>query len=106
MRADVLLGLCVLATLGLSIGCGGADQATSGAGDNATSKSGAEVIAQKTCPVMRGNSINPTIYRDYKGRRIYFCCDLCPPTFDRDPEKYLKIVDEELRKAAPAPKQQ
>jgi YHS domain-containing protein len=54
------------------------------------------VAVQKTCPVM-GKEINKDIYRDYKGQRIYFCCPMCPPEFDKDPEKYVKIVDEELK---------
>jgi YHS domain-containing protein len=56
------------------------------------------VIEQKTCPVM-GNPINPKIFVDYKGRRIYFCCNMCPPVFNKDPEKYIKIVDEQLKAA-------
>jgi YHS domain-containing protein len=55
-------------------------------------------IEQKTCPVM-GNLINPKIFVDYKGRRIYFCCNMCPPVFNKDPEKYIKIVDEQLKAA-------
>jgi YHS domain-containing protein len=60
------------------------------------------VIAQKTCPVM-GNPINPKVYVDYKGRRIYFCCNMCPPVFNKDPEKYIKIVDEQLKAAKEKP---
>ena len=55
-------------------------------------------IEQKTCPVM-GSPINPKIFVDYKGRRIYFCCNMCPPVFNKDPEKYIKIVDEQLKAA-------
>ena len=57
-------------------------------------------IAQKICPVM-GNPINKDIYVDYKGRRVYFCCPMCPPVFNRDPEKYIKILDEQLKGAKP-----
>jgi YHS domain-containing protein len=56
------------------------------------------VIEQKACPVT-GNPINPKIFVDYKGRRIYFCCNMCPPVFNKDPEKYIKIVDEQLKAA-------
>jgi|WetSurMetagenome_2_1015567.scaffolds.fasta_scaffold00110_1 YHS domain-containing protein len=44
---------------------------------------------QTTCPVM-GEPINKDIYVDYKGKRVYFCCNMCPETFKKDPEKYLK----------------
>jgi YHS domain-containing protein len=57
-------------------------------------------IAQKLCPVM-GDPINPEIYVDYQGRRIYFCCSMCPETFKKDPEKYLKKLDEQMKEAAP-----
>jgi YHS domain-containing protein len=57
-------------------------------------------IAQKTCPVM-GGAINKDIYVDYEGRRIYFCCEACPPVFQKDPAKYLAKVDEELKKMVP-----
>ena len=53
-------------------------------------------IAQKLCPVT-GDPIDPSIYVDYNGRRIYFCCALCPADFKKDPEKYIKIVDEQLK---------
>lgn len=48
------------------------------------------------CPVM-GNEVDPTVYVDYQGRRIGFCCPGCDEAFLADPEKYLKKVDAELR---------
>ena len=56
---------------------------------------GADVVEQKTCPVM-GGVINKKHYADYNGRRIYFCCPACIETFKKDPEKYIRKVDEEL----------
>lgn len=50
-------------------------------------------IAQEKCPVM-GLPINEDIYVDYKGRRIYFCCDGCDDKFLENPEKYLAKLDE------------
>ena len=47
---------------------------------------------QKKCPVM-GGDINKNIYTDYKGRRIYFCCESCKKSFGEDPEKYLKKME-------------
>ena len=47
---------------------------------------------QKVCPVT-GKPIDTTVYTDYVGRRIYFCCDMCPPKFDQDPQKYLGMMD-------------
>jgi len=53
-------------------------------------------IAQKLCPVT-GELINPNIFVDYDGRRIYFCCDMCPAQFKKEPEKFLKKLDEQMK---------
>jgi YHS domain-containing protein len=45
--------------------------------------------AQTVCPVLQGN-IDKSVYVDYKGKRIYFCCKGCDAEFNKDPEKYLK----------------
>jgi len=93
MRTHVTLMLCTLAIAALLVGCGKKD----GASATPLDENG-KPIAQKLCPVM-GDPIDPKIYVDYNGRRIYFCCNACPPKFKADPEKYIKIVDEELKKA-------
>jgi YHS domain-containing protein len=51
----------------------------------------AKLVPQKTCPVM-GGAIDKSVFVDYKGKRVYFCCSGCPATFKADPEKYLKIL--------------
>jgi YHS domain-containing protein len=43
---------------------------------------------QKKCPVMGGKP-DPEVFRDYKGRRVLFCCPACLEKFEKDPEKYL-----------------
>ncbi len=43
---------------------------------------------------MKGNPINPKIYADYKGHRIYFCCKDCRGMFLQTPEKHLKEMME------------
>ena len=46
------------------------------------------------CPIMKnefevsGNSE----YSEYKGKTYVFCCPGCKPTFDADPEKYIKAL--------------
>jgi YHS domain-containing protein len=49
---------------------------------------------QVTCPVM-GGKINKDLYVDYKGMRVYFCCAACPKEFNKDPEKYIKKLQDE-----------
>lgn len=36
-------------------------------------------------------------YSDVKGTRYYFCCAGCKPAFDKDPDKYLKGLDERMK---------
>jgi len=48
-----------------------------------------EPVRQTTCPVMEGNPIDRSLYTDYKGKRVYFCCKLCKETFANAPEKYI-----------------
>jgi YHS domain-containing protein len=49
---------------------------------------------QENCPVM-GGKINKSLYADYDGKRVYFCCTACPEPFKKDPEKYIKIMETE-----------
>lgn len=43
---------------------------------------------QTTCPVM-GGPIDPEVYTEYEGKRVYFCCEGCDRKFLEDPEQYL-----------------
>ena len=58
---------------------------------------------QANCPVM-GGKINKDIYADYKGKRVYFCCPACIEPFNKDPEKYIKKLQEEGVVLEKAPK--
>ena len=49
---------------------------------------------QTTCPVLAGN-IDKNVYTDYQGKRIYFCCQGCDAEFKKNPEKYMKKLQEE-----------
>lgn len=40
------------------------------------------------CPVM-GGPIDPNVYVEYEGKRVYFCCQGCDDQFLADPERYL-----------------
>lgn len=44
--------------------------------------------AQAICPVM-GNEIDPEVFAEVGGVRVYFCCPPCIKRFQDDPEKYL-----------------
>ena len=52
-------------------------------------KEAATVAAeQTTCPVL-GGPIDKSIFTEYKGKKVYFCCADCKGKFEADPEKYL-----------------
>ena len=49
---------------------------------------------QKNCPVL-GGPITKDSFADYNGKRVYFCCPGCSGDFNKDPEKYMKKLDEQ-----------
>ena len=46
-------------------------------------------VEQTTCPVMDGNKINKSVFVEYKGKKVYFCCADCKAKFLAEPEKYV-----------------
>lgn len=50
--------------------------------------------AQTTCPVM-GGPINKEAFADHEGKRVYFCCPDCIEAFKKEPQKYLKKLQDE-----------
>ena len=50
--------------------------------------------SQTICPVM-GGEINKTLYADYEGKRTYLCCAACLEEFNKNPEKYIKKLEDE-----------
>ncbi len=49
---------------------------------------------QTNCPVM-GGKIDKKVYMDYQGRRVYFCCSGCVQAFKKEPDKYIKKMEDE-----------
>jgi YHS domain-containing protein len=49
----------------------------------------ADATEQTTCPVMEGNPIDKSIFVEYQGKKVYFCCPACQDVFNKDPEKYI-----------------
>jgi len=46
-------------------------------------------VEQTICPVMK-NPVNKDISVEYKGKKVYFCCQGCIEKFNAEPEKYVK----------------
>ena len=53
-----------------------------------------DVKPQTVCPVM-GSKINKEVYVDYEGYRVYFCCSSCKESFLKEPEKYMKKMEDD-----------
>lgn len=48
-----------------------------------------EVPTNALCPITPDEPVDPTIFSDYEGQRIYFCCQRCRRQFEASPAKYL-----------------
>ena len=97
MKASVwtiVAATLLLAALMLPAGCKKAEPEDA----VAPGPTGAPEIAQKFCPVM-GQPIDPDIYVERDGRKVYFCCQMCVDTFKKDPETYMKKLDDQLKGA-------
>jgi YHS domain-containing protein len=105
MLGKIIDGMLVSATLiALLAGCGTDDREamppTGGSAGKAPtaeeermpSAGGERTSPQTVCPVM-GGKIDKSIFVDYDGKRIYFCCKACPAEFAKDPAKYVKKLE-------------
>ena len=50
-------------------------------------------MVQTTCPI-EGTKIDKSVYADYQGKRVYFCCAACKDKFNADPVKYVKQLED------------
>lgn len=48
------------------------------------------------CIVAAGKPANAEKTRDYKGGKVYFCCDNCPKAFDGDKAKFASKANAQL----------
>ncbi|MHC4423823.1 MAG: YHS domain-containing protein [Planctomycetota bacterium] len=56
--------------------------------ESATPGATSIITEQTTCPVM-GNPINKSLFAEYKGKKVYFCCAGCVDKFKANPEQYI-----------------
>jgi YHS domain-containing protein len=58
-------------------------------------------VGNKICPVS-GDKINEETKAtyEYQGKIYNFCCPMCIDEFKKDPEKYIKKIEEEKQKEA------
>lgn len=56
-------------------------------------------VGNKICPVSGekiDEAMGPVTY-EYEGKIYNFCCEMCIDEFKKDPQKYIKKVEEELQ---------
>jgi YHS domain-containing protein len=57
----------------------------------------------KTCPVSGeklGEMGKPYTF-EYQGQEVKLCCTMCKADFDKDPQKYLKKIQDAAKKNTP-----
>ena len=96
----VFIAVAALAASFLFVGCGPKPQpAPPQTAESSSPPPYTDAKGNLICPVT-GEVIKSVKdaagFQDYKGKRYYFCCSMCPPKFKADPDKY--VVRHELEK--------
>ena len=94
------IGLFILSDIGTPFAQSNNDSSGSAGVQTAIAPSSIESInvGNKICPVSgeRVDSMDP-VTCEYEGKIYNFCCSGCMGEFKKDPKKYIKIVEEELK---------
>ena len=84
----IVLTFVLIVTVGLFIGCGSKE---SNHGDDHEDHAGEEHTealpsgANKMCPVLTEEKVDPSLYVEYNDKRIYVCCKKCLKRVKKDP---------------------
>ena len=70
-----------------------------------TSSLRAADLSKAKCPVS-GKAVKEGSFVEYKGKKVYFCCDNCPKAFKKDTEKFAAKADEQLIATGQATKEE
>jgi YHS domain-containing protein len=81
----MLAAVVVLATVIMLVGCKKKEEPAAPA---ETKEVASAAVEQTMCPVM-GGKIDKNVFVEYKGKKVYFCCNDCKGKFEADPEKYI-----------------
>jgi YHS domain-containing protein len=88
----VILVITITSTLIVPAGCKKQPSEVTPLGQEMAAMTDAAAMAQieqKICPVMNDMKINPNVFTEYKGKKVYFCCTDCKAKFEAEPEKYI-----------------
>lgn len=59
------------------------------------------VLTNTICPVMEDEPVDPEIFVEYEGRRVYLCCDRCLRRFEANPDRYAEALARVMPVAGP-----
>jgi YHS domain-containing protein len=95
------LAICMVLAFGFS----GSFAADTGKSDAPVKKEAAKSKPiNAKCPV-EGEDVDPEVATTtYKGKTVGFCCASCIKDFNKDPEKYMKKIEADNKKAEDAKK--
>ncbi|MBI5833391.1 MAG: YHS domain-containing protein [Armatimonadetes bacterium] len=98
MRSRTMM-VTVTATMLVSLaGCGPKAPAEPAAAPPAARAAApAQQPVNTTCPVEKGNKVNPKLTVEYHGKVYAFCCADCPAKFKADPEKYIAEMNADTK---------
>ncbi|MCU0225500.1 MAG: hypothetical protein MUF27_15840 [Acidobacteria bacterium] len=71
--------------------------------DTAAVPAGLPAGANTMCPVLPDEPVDPEIWVDYQGRRVYLCCQRCKKKFLESPDEYLAALEASPRAGGSAP---
>jgi YHS domain-containing protein len=68
------------------------------AGAQAPAKAKAVEVGNKLCPISgeKVGQMGDAVKYEYNGQIYNLCCGMCEKDFQKDPQKYSKIADEEV----------
>ncbi len=89
---------CLIFVIFFGFGIASFSWAQAESNKTATEEKKAVDAGNKICPVS-GEKIDEKtkVTYEYEGKIYNFCCDMCIPTFKKDPQNYIKKVEEELK---------
>jgi hypothetical protein len=89
-----VLSLWLIAASMTILSCSGGDQDAEKKTDTEAVRTRAPHIYYQTRDAFSGKLVNRDIYSDYKGKRIFFCCENSKDSFLKDPERYMRRFKE------------
>lgn len=82
----VVLTIALFVTVGLLVGCGKeADKVDEHEHSAVEHSEELPAGANVMCPVMPEEKVDPELYVEHKGKRIYVCCKKCAKQVQEDP---------------------